>query len=50
MGLHYLTGKEHQIEYTYKVSGRVAGSRTCLRGIGLGLHDLTGKEQQFQYA
>ena len=27
MGLQDLTGKEHQIEYAYKVSGRAAGSR-----------------------
>ena len=40
MGLQYLRGKEHQIEYAYKVSGRAAGSqglgttdRTCLLGI-----------------
>ena len=37
MGLQDLTGKEHQIVYTYE-------------GIRVGLHYLTGKEQQFQHA
>ena len=35
MGLQDLTGKEHQIEYAYKVSGRAAGSH------GLGTTDRT---------
>ena len=45
MGLQDLTGKEHQIEYAYKVSGR-----KCLRDIRTGLQDLIGSDQQIQPA
>ena len=45
MGLQDLTGKEHQIEYAYKVSGR-----KCLRDIRTGLQGLIGSDQQIQPA
>ena len=45
MGLQDLTGKEHQIEYAYKVSGR-----KCLQDIRTGLQSLIGSDQQIQPA
>ena len=45
MGLQDLTGKEHQIEYAYKVSGR-----KCLRDIRTGLQGLIGSDLQIQPA
>ena len=50
-GMQDLTGKEHQIEHAYKVSGR--GCRISRVGnyrLYVGMDDLTGKEQQFQHA
>ena len=50
-GMQDLTGKEHQIEHAYKVSGR--GCRISRVGnyrLYVGMYDLTGKEQQFQHA
>ena len=53
MGLQYLTSKDHQIEYAYKVSGRAVGSHglgttdsTCLLGIRRWLQDLTDSKHQ----
>ena len=45
MGLQDLTGKEHQIEFAYKVSGR-----KCLRDTRTGLQGLIGSHQQIQPA
>ena len=57
VGLHDLTGSEHQIIHAYKVSDRAAEShgfgtpdRTCLQGIRTGLQDLTGKKNQIEHA
>ena len=44
MGPQDLTGKEHQIEYAYKVSGR-----KCLQDIRTGLQSLIGSDQQIAY-
>ena len=45
MGLQDLTGKEHLIEYAYKVS-----RRKCLQDIRTGLQGLIGSDQQIQPA